>query len=128
MTTIDLTYENDNGEEITISVPARMEVCDRCEGTGFHLTPSIGEHAYSAEEFYEEFDEEGQQEYFRRGGIYDVQCEVCHGRNVVPVVDENNIPERLKSQYAEWEKWDEENARYEAESRAEARMERLMGC
>lgn len=129
MNTIIVKYENDEGEEIELELPCKMEVCDRCEGYGTHLTPSIGEHAYSSEEFYEAFDdEESREQYFKRGGIYDVTCEVCHGKNVVPVIDEENIPEELKAQYQEYLKYDERMAQYEAEDRATARMERLMGC
>jgi len=76
-------------EEREITLPVKMEVCDRCQGHGFHLTPSIGEHAYSMRAFREAFPEdEDREEYFKRGGRYDVQCLTCKGRNVVPVVDE----------------------------------------
>jgi len=76
-------------EEREITLPVKMEVCDRCQGHGTHLTPSIGEHAYSARAFDNAFPEpEDKEEYFRRGGRYDVQCLTCKGANVVPVVDE----------------------------------------
>jgi hypothetical protein len=77
-------------EEQTITLPVKMEVCDRCQGHGTHLTPSIGEHAYSTHAFNEAFPEdEDRQEYFRRGGRYDVQCLTCKGANVIAVVDED---------------------------------------
>lgn len=85
--TIEVTLYNDDGDEEEVSFPAKMEVCDRCGGYGTHLNPSIGEHAYSAEEFCEEFDEEEQREYFKRGGMFDVICEECGGKNVVKVID-----------------------------------------
>jgi hypothetical protein len=76
-------------EQILITLPACMAVCSRCEGHGSHLTESIGEHAYTSEEFYEAFDdEESRHEYFRRGGRYDVTCRECHGMRVVKVPDE----------------------------------------
>ena len=55
-------------------------------------------------------------------------CPVCHGRNVVPVVDEDRIPASLKAQYAAFLEFDEERAASEAEDRQTERMERLMGC
>lgn len=84
---IEFTYENDDGDEESFELPARFEVCDRCQGHGTHLNPSIGEHAYTWQEFNESFDEEGRAEYFRHGGIYDVTCEECRGARVVKVVD-----------------------------------------
>ena|SRR5258706_9488184 len=121
--TIELTWDNEDGEEIIESFPAKNEICDRCEGYGNHLNPSIGEHAYSMEEFNESFDEEEREQYFKRGGIYDVQCEECHGNKVVPVVDENRLSEAQKKLYAEFELWDQERARSDAEDRATYRME-----
>lgn len=97
--TIEFTTENESGEEVTHKLPAKHAVCGRCEGHGTHLNPSIGEHAYSAEEFRESFDEEEQQEYFTRGGRYDVQCEVCEGKRVVPVVDKDACDAKLYEQY-----------------------------
>ena len=79
----------DNGTEVELTLPGKFEVCDRCEGHGTHLNPSIGEHAYTPEEFAESFDDEERAEYFRHGGMYDVQCEECHGQRVVLVVDES---------------------------------------
>ena len=128
MNTITITYTNDDGDEIEVKLPAKKEVCPRCEGHGTHLTPSIGEHAYSAEEFYEAFsEEEDRAEYFKRGGIYDVTCHECKGQNVIDVVDEDACTsDEQKAHLAAWENEEEEHARYEAEARAEARMERLM--
>lgn len=86
---IEFVYEDDGGNEIEASLPAKHEVCGRCEGYGTHLTPSIGEHAYSMEEFHEAFsDDEDREAYFQRGGKYDVVCEDCNGKRVVLVVDE----------------------------------------
>jgi len=106
-----------------------MEVCSECDGHGFVLAEGMRGYAYSQEEFEETFeDENDRHEYFRRGGIYDQQCPVCHGKNVVPVIDEEQIPDNLKAQYEEFQKADERRARYEAEDRATSRMERMMGC
>jgi hypothetical protein len=49
------------------------------------------------EEFNESFDEEGREEYFRHGGIYDVECEECHGERVVAGLDEALCQELSKS-------------------------------
>ncbi len=127
--TIELTWENDEGEEVTHSFPAKMEVCPECEGHGFTLREGLRGESYTASEFYEAFEEpEDREEYFRYGGKYDQVCDCCKGKNVVPVVNEERLSEEQKKLYAEYEKWEEDNARYDAESRAERDAERRMGC
>lgn len=121
-----IKYYNDENEEVEFVFPAKHEVCPKCEGHGTHLTPSIGEHAYSAEEFYESFpEEEDRQEYFQRGGIYDVTCHQCKGKNVITVIDEEACTtveqkEHLKQYY----NYLEEEARW----RREEEDERRFGC
>ena len=78
----------EDGDEAEHELPAKYEVCTRCDGHGSHLNPSIGQHAYTREEFEEAFhDPEDRAEYFKRGGIYDVSCGACGGERVVSVVD-----------------------------------------
>jgi hypothetical protein len=124
---ISFTYETDEGEEIETELPSKFEVCDRCRGHGTHLNPSIGEHAYTPEEFEEAFfEEEDRAEYFKRGGRYDVSCEECHGRRVVEAVDvaacalDPELTEALKRYDAKLE----DDYAYERECAAERRM----GC
>ena len=129
MSTIEVTYWDADDEEVVLELPARLEVCGYCEGHGTVLREGMRGHAYSAEEFAEAFDdEEDRAAYFHHGGKYDVACPVCHGRNVVPVVDEDRIPASLKAQYAAVLEFDEERAASEAEDRQTERMERRMGC
>ena len=121
---IEFTIENDDGEEVEYSLPSKNEVCSRCEGYGTHLNPSIGEHAYTREEFEESFDYEEQEEYFKRGGRYDVTCEECRGKRVIEVPDENVI--NCNSKYKEaWELYQQKQAddyEYERLCAAERRM------
>lgn len=128
MNTIDCTYENEEGEEIILTLPAKMEVCDECGGHGYVLREGMRGHAYSMEEFLEAFDEEDQEEYFRRGGKYDQVCPCCHGKNVVPVVNESALTPDQKLQYQEYQEHQSEMDRIDSEMRAYERMERLMGC
>lgn len=120
---IELTWYNEDGDEVTHSFPCKNEVCHRCEGYGTHLNPSIGNHAYSQEEFYESFDEEEAEEYFKRGGRYDVTCEECKGNKVIEVVDESKLSDEQKKLYAEYEESEEESARQDAEDRHTRWME-----
>ena len=81
-------WDDSENEEIEHELPAKHAVCSRCDGYGTHLNPSIGQHAFTPEEFNESFSEpEEREEYFKRGGIYDVACEECGGARVVLVVD-----------------------------------------
>lgn len=89
-----ITIENDEGDEITYEWPAMYAVCSDCEGYGMVLTESIRQHAYSAEEFAEAFDDEEREEYFKRGGRYDVQCPTCRGERVEVVLDVDRIRAR----------------------------------
>jgi RecJ-like exonuclease len=123
MTTITLTYLNDDDDEIELDLPYRMEVCGNCEGHGTVMNESMRNHAYSAEEFAESFPEdEDREQYFKRGGIYDVVCTACHGKNVVPVVDEERLTKEQKAEYEEYLKHAQEMARYAAEDRREREM------
>jgi RecJ-like exonuclease len=129
-------YYGDTERELQL--PGIKVVCERCDGEGYVLNPSIGEHAYSREEFDEAFPEdEDKEQYFKRGGIYDIVCPDCKGKNVVTVIDENvmkdypvyrlgklrtgksrgRIMERIWAQ-------DRENDAYERE----CEMERRYGC
>ena len=120
---ITVKWFNDEGDEVEHTFPAVNEVCERCEGYGMHLTPSIGNHAYSMDEFRESFDEEEAEEYFRRGGMYDVQCEECHGNKVVAMVDEDKLTPEQKTLYAEYQEAEENRARSDAEDRHTRWME-----
>lgn len=124
MTIINLlTYINDDGDEIELDLPSHMEVCHDCEGHGYVLCEGMRNHAYSQEEFAESFDEEEAQEYFRRGGRYDVQCGTCHGKNVVAVVNEEALTPEQKAQYEAYLRYDYQRHQDEAEDRRTQRME-----
>ena len=101
---ITLTWYNDEGEEVTHSFPAKFEVCGNCGGHGTHLHEAIRSHAYTQAEFDEAFDDsESKGEYFRNGGRYDVTCQVCKGKNVVPVVDEEMLTAIQEERFHEYQ-------------------------
>jgi RecJ-like exonuclease len=119
-TVIEVAIENDIGVERTLRLPAVFEVCGRCDGEGKHVNPAIDEHGITQEEFDE--DPGFEEEYF--GGTYDVTCYDCHGKCVVPVLDElsfkgTKAKERLFNRVQE--KFDADAA-YELERRHEERM------
>ena len=96
--TIDFTYENDEGEEITAKLPAEYEVCSRCQGRGTHVNPNIDGHGISEDEWNgPDWDEDSRQTYLSGG--YDVTCEECRGLRVVLVVDESRCDKSLLERY-----------------------------
>jgi hypothetical protein len=115
---MDATYtDEETGDEVTVQFPSKFEVCPRCEGHGTYLNPSIGNHAYSAEEFSESFDDEEAEQYFKRGGIYDIACEQCGGKRVIEVPNPKAMNAEQKASLAAWEEQEEERAAEEAADR-----------
>lgn len=106
---------NEFGE---IELPTRLEVCDRCEGKGTHVNEAIDGNGITASEM-DELGPDFLEDYM--GGVYDVRCTVCKGRNVVPVVDENRCAKELWEAYVQ-------HCRDEADFRAEVEAERRMGA
>ena len=107
-------YYDSEGDEVEVDFPVKMEVCHNCEGYGTQLAASMKGHVYTAEEFAESFDEEEAAEYFRRGGRYDVTCEVCNGKNVVPAIDEERAD---KTNLAAYNSYMEKKAQWDYEDR-----------
>ena len=74
---------DDEDEGISFSLPARYEVCDRCEGEGTHIADGIDSHGITREEF--DADPDFEEAYF--SGRYDVPCTECGGKRVVLCVN-----------------------------------------
>jgi predicted methyltransferase len=72
------TAEDDDGNEIEIELPAKFDVCSRCNGKGVHVNPSIDGNGLTQEDFDE--DPDFEESYFR--GDYDVCCHECDGKRV----------------------------------------------
>lgn len=114
--TLAFELENGTGEQETITLPARFEVCPTCEGRGSHVNPSIDAGGITGSEWAEWGDEE--RESYRRGA-YDVACYDCAGQRVVPEVDADAAdPEALKRVRA----WEREQAAFDAMCAAERAM------
>lgn len=117
-------YDEETGE-VTLYLPGKMEVCGDCEGHSYVLTPSMRDHCYSQEEFNESFDDEEREQYFTRGGRYDVICPTCEGRNVVVAIDYDECKAEPHAstlkRYEAVEKMHRQNA-------AMDRAERRAGC
>jgi hypothetical protein len=115
--TITIEMEDEEtGEMVEHQLPAKFEVCSRCEGNGKHMNPNIDGNGISPEQFRD--DPDFEESYFR--GDYDVSCEECEGERVVAVVDEANCDPAILAAYLAQEHAD---ADYEWECRQERRAE-----
>ena len=95
--TITLKYDDEDEEgyemEKELILPAKLEVCDLCEGRGSVVDPSIDASGISQDDF----DEDPDFEESYNSGSYNISCPQCRGKNVVPVVDYNALsPEKKK--------------------------------
>lgn len=91
----DCGYCQDEEGYVTLSFPCRFVVCDTCGGKGSHVNPSIDAHGITQEEFDE--DPEFRENYF--SGAYDVPCYECHGKRVVPEIDEESLTVDQRQDY-----------------------------
>lgn len=74
---------------------AKLALCPRCGGHGTHANPSLdGMTGEDLDEMGPERDE-FIEEYTRRGGMYDVICERCHGEKTVPRCKGTDAHERV---------------------------------
>jgi hypothetical protein len=110
-----LTMTINDSEGLDIAIPARYEVCGRCHGTGKHVNPSIDGHGISGDDECWD-DDDFRENYF--GGLYDVTCQQCDGRNVVLIPDDESL---TPEQAAQLEAWQEFTWRDAEERRMEAR-------
>lgn len=119
-----VTWIDEHDVDQETKLPAKFEVCDNCKGKGRHMTPSMRDHAYSAEEFMEAFPEpEDRAGYF--GGAYDVECTECHGERVVMVVDLDDLAVSDPDWKTDIENHLQRIAQMEAEDRHIQRMENM---
>jgi hypothetical protein len=78
-------------------LPAEYVVCYQCKGHGSHVNPSIDGNGITGSEWAElcAEDEDFAENYM--GGVYDVQCEECHGlRVVLEVIDDKFLSDEQK--------------------------------
>lgn len=102
--------ENEDGEELSVTVPIKFEVCPTCRGRGSHVNPSIDSHGISREEF--DTDPDFCRDYMR--GVYDVNCYECGGKRVVPVLDEEGCSPEIVEAINDRIHWEADYARERA--------------
>lgn len=115
----DNTNIDDGDDDIKITLPAKYEVCGTCSGKGSYVNPSIDSHGITEDEWANEWDDDARNDYLT--GAFDVMCNACAGKRVIPVVDEKILSNEQKKLYKRVNKY-ERNLRYERESDRKTRM------
>ncbi len=118
--TVQVCWEDEEGDEFFETLPVKFEVCPTCDGRGSHVNPSIDSGGLTSDDFCD--DPDFEEDYF--SGRYDVSCYECGGKRVSPVVRADNLSERQQEVLDELA----ENAALEREYEAEVAAERRMGC
>lgn len=108
------------GAEQEVELPAKFEICERCDGHGHHSNPAIDGNGISGEEMAE-WDPDEVEGYF--SGRYDIACEEgCDGGKAL-VVDERRLTKFQRILF----KAHQENEDAAAEDRRISAYERKMG-
>lgn len=96
---LNILFNDDNGDEHRMDVPARYEVCRACGGKGTELCGAMKGAAYSPEDLLHDADFAESM----AAGVYDVTCGRCCGKRVelVPAIEE--CGERQKAAVVAWE-------------------------
>ena len=101
--------------DLETALPMKWAVCPVCEGEGKHVNPSIDAGGLSSEDFCE--DHEFAEAYM--DGVYDVTCNRCEGKRVVPDVDRSAMSKWQRDAYdAQLIEERNDHAEYLAEIRA----------
>lgn len=116
-----ITFEtlDEETNEVEIELPAKYEVCGRCDGEGKHVNPAVDGNGISREDF----DQDPDFEEAYRGGLYDVTCERCGGKRVSLVVDVQECKRQgLERELAAYREHRRELREVDAISESERRM------
>lgn len=106
---------DEDENEVQFILPAKFEVCSRCNGKGKHVNPNVDCHGISQEEF--DNDPDFREAYF--SGRYDVECYDCGGKRVILSLDCDSLSEKDRENLKLVEDYEKEEAAYEAMCRAE---------
>jgi hypothetical protein len=94
--TVEIFFYDSEGEEVTLDVPFKWEICDRCDGKGQHDNPAFSD-GISGEEWNNEWDDEERESYMR--GAYDVRCENDCDNGKVRSPDLTGLTEEQRKDY-----------------------------
>jgi hypothetical protein len=118
---IAFTLCDADGWETECTVPAKHEVCPRCDGTGSHTNPSIDGNGITASEM-DEAGDDFREDYL--SGVYDVRCEQCRGLRVVLAP---NLDAASPAQRDAWEAHQRVQAEIDRDDYSERMLRRMEG-
>lgn len=110
-----LYVELADGSIDEVELPTKWKLCSVCGGEGRHVNPAIDCDGLSSEDF--DADPDFADDY--RSGVYDIECNRCHGRTTERVVDWERLTAEQRAQY---ERQLADDAACRAERLAEIRM------
>lgn len=94
--------------ELEVEIPAKNELCPRCDGEGSHTNPAIDGNGITASEM-DELGDDFREDYMQ--GVYDVTCERCAGAKVIVVPDLKRCSPEQRSQYRAHERAEQQMRR-----------------
>ena len=99
---ITITVLDEDTAEVEVRLPAKYEVCPRCQGRGTHDHPAFSNGITSDEWNSPDWDDDSREAYVR--GAYDVACTQCQGERVVLVADEASFTPEQQAAWQEHQK------------------------
>ena len=97
--------EKSNIENLELEVPITFNVCSICEGRGKYVNPNIDSNGLTYSDFE---DYEFRENYF--AGMYDIKCNECKGKRVVPEIDYNMLDKKIKQVIDYIDSWNKQRA------------------
>ena len=94
--TVTLTFWNADGDEISVEVSSKWEICECCHGEGRTDNPAFAD-GIPAEEWNHEWDYEEREAYM--SGAYDVRCDECDGTGKVRSPNLDELSEEQRKDY-----------------------------
>jgi hypothetical protein len=110
----EMEAEGMTAMDVKLVLPAKLEVCGCCGGKGTQVRPGIDDNGLSREDME---DRDFMDDYM--GGVYDIPCQNCKGRNVSLEIDwERCSVEQSKLAEEHYQERDYAAAEHAAEMRA----------
>lgn len=104
-------------------MPARWEICARCEGDGHHSNPAIDGNGITQSE-WAEWEADEREAYM--SGRYDIGCKDCGSTGKLLVVDEELFERQDSLSFRKWKESERKDNEYRDMVDSEARWERRM--
>ena len=124
MKNINITVEiTTNTSTYQTTFPGKKIICPHCDGEGKHVNSAV-EHPMGGITA-SEWEEAGPEfRYNYTHGLYDIECERCHGNKIIVVIDETKLTQEHQDDYKAYLDMLEQMLYFRQEQEAERRA----GC